>query len=84
MLYSGSKPLTDLNTELELSLEDPEYSTLGGYLFGQLGRLPRVGDRVAVGADLFEITDMDNRRVKTVRYLPGAAPGVSAETAVKQ
>ncbi|MEO8029732.1 MAG: hemolysin family protein, partial [Gemmatimonadota bacterium] len=80
LLVEGSKPLTDLNTELDLTLEDPEYSTLGGYLFGQLGRLPRIGDRVTVGRDLFEITDMDNRRVKTVRYLPGAAAATTAES----
>lgn len=80
LLLEGSKPLTDLNTELELTLEDPEYSTLGGYLFGQLGRLPRIGDRVTVGPDLFEIIDMDNRRVRTVRYLPGAAAGITAES----
>jgi CBS domain containing-hemolysin-like protein len=72
-LLEGSRPLTDLNAELDLALEDPEYSTLGGYLFGQLGRLPKIGDRVVVGRDYFEIAEMEGRRVKTVRYLPGAA-----------
>jgi CBS domain containing-hemolysin-like protein len=76
-LLEGARPLTDLNAELDLALEDPEYSTLGGYLFGQLGRLPKVGDRVTVAHDLFEIAELEGRRVKTVRYLPGAAVAAS-------
>ncbi|HTO73842.1 MAG TPA: transporter associated domain-containing protein, partial [Gemmatimonadales bacterium] len=76
-LLEGSRALTDVNADLDLSLEPGEYSTLGGFLFGQLGRLPRVGDRVAVGADLFEIAEMEGRRVKSVRFLPGAAAGAA-------
>ena len=71
-LIEGGIALTDLNAEYDLSLEDSDYSTLGGYLFGQLGRLPRPGDRVNVGRDVFEIAEMEGRRVKAVRYLAGA------------
>jgi CBS domain containing-hemolysin-like protein len=71
-LLDGGIAITDLNTEHDLALEDSDYSTLGGYLFGQLGRLPRPGDRVTVGRDVFEIAEMEGRRVKTVRYLAGA------------
>jgi CBS domain containing-hemolysin-like protein len=71
-LLDGGIALTDLNAEYELSLEDRDYTTLGGYLFGQLGRLPRPGDRVSVGRDIFEIAEMEGRRVKTARYLKGA------------
>ncbi len=76
-LLEGSRALTDINADLDLALEPGEYSTLGGFLFGQLGRLPRVGDRVAIGTDLFEIAEMEGRRVKAVRFLPGAAAGTA-------
>jgi len=69
---SGSLPLSEFNTEYDRELDDTEYTTLGGYLFGQLGRLPRSGDRMSVGDDVFEIVEMEGRRVKTVRYLRGA------------
>ena len=46
----GAMPITEFNTEYEESLDDTDYTTIGGYVFGQLGRLPRVGDRVAAGA----------------------------------
>jgi CBS domain containing-hemolysin-like protein len=71
-LLSGALPLSEFNADYDRELDDTEYTTLGGYLFGQLGRLPRQGDRVSVGDDVFEIVEMEGRRVKTVRYLRGA------------
>jgi putative hemolysin len=70
-LLDGSLAISEFNAEHELQLDDTEYTTLGGFVFGQIGRLPRPGDRVAIGADAFEIVEMDGRRVKTVRYLLG-------------
>jgi CBS domain containing-hemolysin-like protein len=63
----GSMPISDFNTEYGGSLDDTDYTTIGGYIFGQLGRLPRVGDRVIEGPFTFEVVDMDGRRVKTIR-----------------
>ena len=72
-LVDGGLPLSEFNSAHDLQLDDTDYTTIGGYLFGQLGRLPRPGDRVPVGLDVFEIVEMDGRRVKSVRYLVGAA-----------
>jgi CBS domain containing-hemolysin-like protein len=36
-------------------------------VFGALGRLPRPGDRVAIGERVLEVAEMDGRRVKSVR-----------------
>jgi CBS domain containing-hemolysin-like protein len=76
-LIDGAKTISEWNAEHEMQLDDTDYTTVGGYLFGQLGRLPRVGDRVTVGTDIFEIVEMDGRRVKAVRYLlHAAAPAI--------
>jgi len=72
-LLDGSMPISDLNAEYDLSLDDRDYTTLGGYIFGQLGRLPRTGDRITVGGDTFEVVEMEAKRVKSVRFLQGAA-----------
>jgi CBS domain containing-hemolysin-like protein len=63
----GSMPISEFNSQYGASLDDADYTTIGGYIFGQLGRLPRVGDRVTVGPLTFEVIEMDGRRVKTVR-----------------
>jgi CBS domain containing-hemolysin-like protein len=59
--------LSEFNTAWGTDLDDRDYTTLGGFLFGQLGRLPRPGDRVVVGTRVFEIVSMEGRRVKGVR-----------------
>jgi CBS domain containing-hemolysin-like protein len=60
-------PITEFNTEFEAAIDDADYTTLGGYVFGQLGRLPRAGDRVTVGNHVLEVVEMDGRRVRTLR-----------------
>jgi len=69
----GSMTISEFNAELGASLDDTDYTTIGGYIFGQLGRLPRPGDRVSVGPFTFEIAEMEGRRVKTIR-LHGPKP----------
>ena len=46
---------------------DDDYTTIGGFVFGALGRLPVVGDRVtAGGGTAFTVRQMDGRRIETV------------------
>ncbi|HEX3273264.1 MAG TPA: hemolysin family protein [Gemmatimonadales bacterium] len=63
----GAMPITEFNTKFDAALDDTDYTTLGGYVFGQLGRLPRPGDRVTVAPHTFEVVDMEGRRVRTLR-----------------
>ncbi|HEY3012270.1 MAG TPA: hemolysin family protein [Gemmatimonadales bacterium] len=63
----GSMAISEFNAEYGAVLDDTDYTTIGGYIFGQLGRLPRVGDRVTVSPFTFEVIEMDGRRVKTIR-----------------
>jgi magnesium and cobalt exporter, CNNM family len=70
----GSMPLDEVNHTYGLTLDDADYTTLGGLLFGALGRLPRVGDRITVNGVIFEIVAMDGRRVGSARLLQRAVP----------
>ncbi len=54
-------------------LDDSDYTTIGGLLFGALGRLPKVGDTIAFKGAVFEILEMDGRRVGSVRLIRQAA-----------
>lgn len=47
-------------------LDAHEYETLAGFLIAQLGRLPRMADRVSHGGYTFEIVDMDGKRIDRV------------------
>ncbi|HEX2219816.1 MAG TPA: hemolysin family protein [Gemmatimonadales bacterium] len=63
----GAMPISDFNSEHGENLDDTDYTTIGGYVFGQLGRLPRPGDRVQAGAHVLEVAEMEGRRVKALR-----------------
>ena len=72
-LLDGAMPISQFNSEYDESLSDVDYTTIGGWIFGQLGRLPRVGDRLATGTHALEVAEMEGRRVKRVR-LAAAEP----------
>jgi CBS domain containing-hemolysin-like protein len=78
-VLSGATPVREVNEAYGLALDEKDYTTIGGYVFGALGRLPKVGDRVAVKGAVFEIVEMDGRRVGTLRLLQRAAPEETAK-----
>ncbi len=65
----GAMTISDFNTRFDAELDDTDYTTVGGFLFGQLGRLPKAGDRVSEATHIFEIMSMEGRRVDQVRVL---------------
>jgi magnesium and cobalt exporter, CNNM family len=75
----GALPITEFNSRFDAALDDTDYTTVGGYVFGQLGRLPRPGDRVTVGPHTFEVVEMDGRRVKTLRLHTASTEAEPAE-----
>ncbi|HYT05073.1 MAG TPA: hemolysin family protein [Gemmatimonadales bacterium] len=68
-LLSGSTPIRAVNNTFGLQLDEADYTTIGGYLFGVLGRMPKVGDQVAVRGAAFEVVEMEGRRIGALRVL---------------
>jgi CBS domain containing-hemolysin-like protein len=65
-IVPGDSNINELNEEFGLSIPDDDYTTVGGFVFGQLGRLPVVGDRVTAAGAQFIVRAMDGRRVKSL------------------
>jgi CBS domain containing-hemolysin-like protein len=63
VLIPGSTNLHELNERFGLDVPDDEYTTIGGYVFGALGRLPVPGDRVTASHAIFTVKSMQGRRV---------------------
>src|SRR5687767_960641 len=57
-LIDGATPISEFNAEHDAALDDTDYTTIGGLVFGQLGRLPRPGDVVQLGDVRFEVVTM--------------------------
>lgn len=68
-VIDGAMTISQFNADYDATLDDTNYTTVGGLLFGQLGRLPKPGDVVHVGGFDFEIRSMAGRRVDSVRVL---------------
>lgn len=79
-IIAGSSEIADVNRVLRLQLDDADYTTIGGLIFGRLGRLPKVGDRVNMEGTTFEILEMEGRRVGRVRVWPATATHVTEPT----
>ncbi len=62
----GSTNIGELNERFGLDVPEDDYTTIGGFVFGVLGRLPVVGDRVTAGGAVFTVREMDGRRVDSL------------------
>src|SRR5258708_33587071 len=74
-VLDGATEIKDVNAAYGLQLPAADYNTVGGLVFGTLGRLPKPGDRVTVGAASFEVVEMDGRQGVRVRFLTSGARG---------
>jgi CBS domain containing-hemolysin-like protein len=77
---AGSLSLVDVRSDYGLRIPEGDWSTLGGYAFGRLGRLPKIGDRVAFPGGELEIVALDGRRVAALRVLRDNAGKTEAGT----
>ncbi|KQO60282.1 hemolysin family protein [Curtobacterium sp. Leaf261] len=50
--------------------DDGPYETIGGFVMSRLGRLPAVGDEVAIEDGVFRVERLDGRRIDRIRYTP--------------
>ena len=68
---AGNLSLIDVRSDHRVPIPEGDWSTLGGYVFARLGRIPRVGDRVIFSGGELEVIAMDGRRVAGVRVNRG-------------
>ena len=83
----GHVPITDLaDYGLALPVDSEAYNSVGGYVFGELGRLPKRGDMVQVNGYSLRVESVRENRVEAVRIRdhhpteqgdPAAAPADS-------
>lgn len=81
----GLLTLRDFAERFGVDFEDSDYETIGGYVFGALGRAPIIGDEVAVGQYGLRVEELDNLRIARLRLIAApSAPGPDAASALPQ
>lgn len=78
---AGALSLVDVRADHHLPIPEGDWTTLGGYVFARLGRVPRVGDRAAYPGGELEVVAVNGRRVAAVRVhrRPTAADAATIE-----
>jgi CBS domain containing-hemolysin-like protein len=64
---AGTLSLVDVRSDHGIPIPEGPWSTLGGYVFSRLGRVPRLGDRADFPDGELEVIAVDGRRVAAVR-----------------
>ena len=64
----GHVPITDLTDYgLDLPVDSEAYNSVGGFVFGELGRLPKRGDMVQVDGYSLRVESVRENRIEAVR-----------------
>ena len=72
----GHVAITDLaDYGLELPVDSDAYNSVGGFVFGELGRLPKRGDMVTHNGYSIRVESVRENRIEAVRIRERAAPG---------
>jgi CBS domain containing-hemolysin-like protein len=68
----GTFPIDDFNQQFKRSLPIEDYHTIGGFVFGLLGRAPEPGDEVQYDGVQFKVLDVEGSRIERleVELLP--------------
>ena len=60
----GMFPIDEFNTRFGTDLPDEDFHTLGGFVFGELGRAPEPGDDVSYNGLRFDVLEVDGNRIE--------------------
>jgi putative hemolysin len=72
----GRFSIDDFNERFGTDLPDEDFHTVGGFVFGQLGRAPEPGDDVTHDGMRFDVLEVENNRIEqiAVTFLERPAP----------
>lgn len=72
--FDGRVLLDEVAELLNIRLEEHEEDTIGGYIFGLLGRRPEIGDQVDIGDYSFTVLRVNGYRIVRVKAIPLIPP----------
>jgi putative hemolysin len=64
MRIDGTFPIDDFNEQFERELPIEDYHTVGGFVFGLLGRAPERGDEVEHDGTRFKVLEVEGSRIE--------------------
>ena len=68
----GTYTIDDFNEEFDTELEQEDFNTMAGLVFGELGRAPEVGDEVRSDGLVLTVLEIDGSRIMKIEVEFGA------------
>jgi CBS domain containing-hemolysin-like protein len=78
-LVDAKLGLEEANEKLGLKIENEEFNTLGGHVFGLLGREPKPGDEITEDGYILRIVESDRHRIIKLRLIRSTKPELVEE-----
>jgi CBS domain containing-hemolysin-like protein len=66
-LIDGRTSPEVVQRKFHMPIKGQGYATMGGFIFGLLGREPHKNDRLQIGNIVFEVEEIDGKRIKTIQ-----------------
>jgi CBS domain containing-hemolysin-like protein len=63
-LVEGNVPLEKIQKRFHLPIKGQGFTTIGGLIFGLIGREPHVGDKIWISNKVFEVKSVEGKRIK--------------------
>ena len=67
VVVSGQSEIDEVNELLGTGLQSKDFNTIGGFLFGLFGRMPRVGEQLRYRDLKFEVLELDGRKIDKIK-----------------
>ena len=69
VLFDAKMSLYDAAEKLHIELDDEEFNTVGGHVFGELGRKPQIGDEIETDTFIMRVESADRHRILKLRLI---------------
>jgi len=67
-VVTGAADIDEVNEEMGINISSEEFNTIGGFVFGLFGRMPRPGESLKFRDELkFEVLEMDGRKIGRIK-----------------
>jgi putative hemolysin len=72
-MVDASMSISDFNSYFKMNLDEEEYDTVGGFMFGTLERVPHLGESLAVDGWNLIVEGLEGRRITAIRLKPAVS-----------
>ncbi len=66
-VVSGTSPLDEVNELIGTNLQSNDFNTLGGFVFGLFGRMPKIGEQLKYKNLKLEVLELEGRKIDKVK-----------------